>query len=71
MIEFLKRFAKTIERLNEHEFGIIEGDLCNRNFCRGMIQKVYGSCSCDTCGMPPCFYCTDAPHYCDTCGWEE
>ena len=70
MIKLLKRFAKKIERLNEHEIGVIEGDHCNRNFCLGTIEKVEGSCNCPS-GNPPCWYCTDAPVFCDTCGWEE
>ncbi len=70
MIKLLRRFAKKIERLNEHEIGTQEGDHCNRNFCLGTIRKVDGSCSCHT-GNPPCGYCVDAPVYCDTCDWEE
>jgi hypothetical protein len=71
MIKLLKRFAKKIELLNEHVVGIYEGDICHRNFCLGTIRKVDGSCSCSTCGNPPCGYCTNAPVYCDTCGWED
>lgn len=70
MINLLKRFAKKIEELNETEVGIQEGDICHRDFCLGTIERVDGSCSCNT-GNPPCGYCTDAPVLCDTCGWEE
>ena len=71
MIRFLKRFAKKVEQLNEVEVGIYEGDICNRHFCQGVIYREEGSCSCNTCGHPPCWYCADAPHYCDICGWES
>jgi hypothetical protein len=71
MIKFLKRFAKKIEKLSAHEVGIEEGEHCNRSFCRGMIHVESGVCCCSTSGNPPCSYCTDANHYCDTCGWEE
>lgn len=71
ILKLLKRFAGKIERLNEYEIGIIEGDHCNRNFCLGTIYRVEGSCCCSTLENPPCGYCTDAPCYCDTCGWEE
>ncbi len=70
MLRFLKRFVKKVEQMNEVEVGITEGDICNRFFCTGTIHKVDGSCSCHT-GHPPCHYCTDAPHYCDECGWED
>lgn len=70
MIKFLKRFAKKIERLNEVGVGITDGEHCNRNFCSGTIRNVEGCCTCHM-GNPPCGYCTDAPHECDTCDWEE
>ena len=70
MIQFLRRFAKKIELLNEHIVGLVENDLCHRNFCLGTIQKIDGSCVCHM-GNPPCSYCTNGLHYCDTCDWEE
>ena len=84
MIKLLKRFAEKIEKLNEvreltiEEWarkyhtptGMYDGDICYRKGCMGSIIKVDGQCTCHT-GNPPCGYCTDAPYYCNECGWEE
>jgi len=48
MIKLLKRFAKKIERLNEHVVGYCEGEICNRNFCPGVIEREEGSCCCSS-----------------------
>lgn len=61
---------KHSEGLDKKDVGISEGDICWRDDCLGTIQKVDGSCTCHM-GNPPCGYCVDAPHYCDTCTWEE
>lgn len=52
------------------EPGIIKGEICNRNDCKGIIDEHEkdGSCSCHI--NPPCGYCTTDSSYCPECGWE-
>lgn len=51
--------------------GLVDGEICNRNGCKGIIeiQRPEGSCSCHT--NPPCSYCTDANYYCPECEWDH
>lgn len=70
-MRLLKRLAKKIEEMCKVEVGVEDDSICNRNHCPGTIQSEEGSCYCSACGNPPCSYCTDHSHYCDTCDWEE
>jgi hypothetical protein len=49
------------------DYGLIEGDTCNRNGCLGVMREIDtdGCCSCHT--NPPCSYCTDKEFQCDLC----
>lgn len=67
----LKRFAEKIERLSETEFGILDGDHCNRRFCPGIIEIEEGSCCCSVVSHPPCSYCENSGVWCPECGWES
>jgi len=50
--------------------GYIDGQLCNRNGCSGVIEiKPSENCSCHL--SPPCFACTEAPFWCPECGWQS
>lgn len=60
MIKLLKRLVMKIEKLSEHVVGLTDGDHCNRGLCIGIIQREEGSCCCNTCGNPPCWYCTSS-----------
>ena len=50
--------------------GMTEGDVCNRNFCKGIIGR-HPSYNCSCHINPPCGSCTSPRGYCITCGWEE
>jgi len=50
------------------EFGYMEGEICNRNGCKGVIEDVIESCSCHL--NPPCSKCVGDGCYCPDCGWE-
>lgn len=50
--------------------GLIEGDICNRNGCKGkMVEKDDGGC-CSCHINPPCSYCVNKEYYCSECGEE-
>lgn len=52
------------------EFGWCEGDTCNREGCKGVIQmRKADGCSCHI--SPPCSACTSPRQHCDTCDWDE
>ena len=54
---------------NKQEEGYLDGDICNRNGCQGVIQEhPVENCSCHI--NPPCSACTSPREYCDICGWE-
>lgn len=50
--------------------GYCEGETCNRNGCKGIIEEYEkdGCCSCHS--NPPCGYCTEPNAFCYTCGWD-
>ena len=53
------------------EEGFLEGEVCNRDGCTGIIEegeRQGDGCSCHI--NPPCGYCTQNPEYCPECGWE-
>lgn len=59
---------RTINRQHEEETGQLEGDVCRRNGCEGIIEELpVENCSCHIC--PPCGSCTAAREYCPDCGW--
>ena len=50
-----------------------EGDICNRDGCKGHMEFNHGDigkCSCSTCSMPPCGYCESSRLVCNECGEE-
>lgn len=50
--------------------GTANGEICNRNGCKGVISR-HDSDSCCSCHLSaPCSYCTDSREFCSTCGWE-
>lgn len=52
------------------ELGWCEGDTCNREGCKGVIQmRKAVNCSCHL--SAPCSACTEARQHCDTCEWDE
>ena len=51
-------------------YGETEGDTCNRNGCKGIIEAhEVENCSCHI--SPPCSPCTTPKEYCPDCGWES
>jgi hypothetical protein len=70
MIKLLKRLAIKIEELSEHVVGYCEDEICNRDFCPGIIEREEGSCCCSAISNPPCGYCENNRVYCPECGWE-
>jgi hypothetical protein len=50
--------------------GLIEGEICNRNGCKGTIERIDDDTSCSCHIHPPCSHCVDARHECKECGHE-
>lgn len=51
------------------ELGHLEGEICGRDGCHGVIEEhQIENCSCHI--SPPCPACLTPREYCDTCGWE-
>jgi len=51
------------------DVGVAEGEICNRDGCKGVIEaRETEGCSCHI--NPPCAQCVDPKEYCDTCGWD-
>lgn len=52
------------------EEGYLEGEICNRDGCKGIIQEhdTVGGCSCHI--NPPCSYCETSREYCPKCNWD-
>lgn len=52
------------------EDGYLEGEVCGRNGCDGVLKEgdKDGCCSCHI--APPCSYCTMSAEYCPKCDWE-
>lgn len=51
-------------------YGIKEGELCNRDYCKGIVEThPVENCSCHL--HPPCGACTSPRNFCPECGWEE
>jgi len=62
--------TEVAEEMNiiEEQFGCIEGEVCNRNGCKGIIQEhPPENCSCHI--APPCGACVKDRHYCPVCDW--
>ena len=54
------------------ELGYVEGEVCNRDGCKGLIkERAVENCSCHAVPMPPCRACTDPRGYCSECDWDE
>jgi len=52
------------------EIGYLEGEVCNRKGCKGIItEHERRGCSCHI--NPPCGSCTEPRAYCPECEWEE
>lgn len=53
-----------------NEKGFMEGELCNREGCEGIIKRSgVENCYCHI--NPPCGKCTDPSlEYCPTCDWD-
>lgn len=52
-----------------NQYGYVEGEICNRKGCKGVIQETEkGQCSCHI--NPPCSACTEPRGYCVICGWD-
>lgn len=51
------------------EPGIYEGDICQRDGCKGVIaMHPVENCSCHI--SPPCGSCTKPAEYCPECDWQ-
>lgn len=52
------------------DIGYCEGDICNRNGCKGVVAlHAAEDCSCHL--HPPCPACTAPRAYCETCDWQQ
>lgn len=51
-------------------FGHVEGEICRRNRCTGIVKESpVDNCSCHI--TAPCSQCTSPRAYCEVCGWDE
>lgn len=52
------------------EYGVLEGEICGRDGCNGIIKELPkdGCCSCHI--SPPCSYCETQTEFCPACGWS-
>lgn len=51
-------------------YGYGEGDVCERNGCKGIIDSQPSeNCSCFQCA--PCSSCTSPRNFCPVCDWHE
>ena len=53
------------------EYGITEGDVCNRKGCKGIIEQVETDTVCSCHINPPCSHCEYMEFHCPECGWES
>lgn len=52
------------------DIGYLEGDICNRDGCKGIIHEHDKEpCTCHL-GHPPCSGCVHNYGYCEECGWD-
>lgn len=51
-------------------FGYVEGDICGRNGCNGVIA-LHPSDNCYCHIEPPCGSCAAPRGYCPECDWQE
>ena len=51
-------------------FGIEEGDICNRKMCKGVI-KISESENCSCHINSPCNSCLDVYLFCTICEWDD
>ncbi|PXB01155.1 hypothetical protein DMB41_16295 [Pectobacterium carotovorum subsp. carotovorum] len=55
--------------VNGDELGHVDGDICRRMGCKGVIaERQVDNCSCHM--HAPCPECVENRHYCPLCGWE-
>lgn len=52
------------------EVGLLEGEVCNRGGCQGIMKEVDDGSSCSCHINPPCGHCVDMLYYCPVCGAE-
>jgi hypothetical protein len=52
------------------KYGYNEGDLCNRDGCKGTIN-VHDKEGCSCHINPPCSSCARTYEYCPECGWDH
>lgn len=52
------------------EPGYVEGEICNRNGCTGVID-IHPSENCSCHINPPCGACTSPRNFCPVCDWQE
>jgi len=60
----------TEEQIVTDDVGYEEGDVCNRNGCKGVIEAAeVENCSCHI--NPPCSACVNAGFNCPECEWSS
>lgn len=55
----------------EENFGTLEGEICNRFGCEGIIQENSSGESCYCHINPPCSSCCNVDQFCEECGWSN
>jgi len=52
------------------DHGLIEGDICNRNGCKGIMGEIEDDTCCSCHINPPCSHCVDMCYRCSECEFE-
>ena len=55
---------------NAEEYGLIEGEVCGRGGCKGVIQKSSSDLACSCHIAPPCQACIEEREFCPECDWD-
>lgn len=55
----------------KHVEGFDPGEICGRNWCKGVIQKHRDDDGCSCHIHPPCSNCVSEYFYCPECDWTS
>jgi len=55
---------------NAEEYGYLEGEVCRRDGCSGVIKRSSSDLSCSCHIAPPCPACIEEREFCPECDWD-
>lgn len=53
---------------DREEFGLVDGEICNRDGCKGIMQEVDSDSCCSCHIVAPCGHCENKEFECPKCG---